>query len=365
MFGPQVQFVNNDQILYQGNKLLYLAGIDYHRLASNTDVLDAASKAVLKYGISATGSRTTTGNHVVYDQLESKIAKFLGAESAITLPSGYLSNLAIIQAVYDEFDIIIIDNKAHSSLYDAAKWTEKPIIEFDHLNPQNLKDKLGQVKAKANRPLLLSDGVFAARGEIAPLNEYCEIISHYNGRILLDDSHAIAVLGETGKGTLELDAISRDIVYQSGTLGKGFGTAGGIVAGSRQLIDSITNKSLSFSGSTGLPLPIAAAAIKSIELVQNNMDWITSLQAMSLSLKEKLIDIGFNMPLTPCPILSITYNDQEKNQRLRDILLKNCIFPPFINYPGAPQGGHFRFILTSNTSKEQVELLYNTIKLSL
>ncbi len=212
--------------------------------------------------------------------------------------------------------------------------------------------------------MILTDGVFPARGEIPPLDQYVEIARRYGTKILVDDAHALAVVGEKGMGSWEEKGIDREFIYQTGTLSKGFGVFGGIIPGDMSLISAIREKSPAFIGATGMPLPIAAAAIKSFEYLKANRQRIAALRRRSLELKKKFRSLGFDLPQSPAPIFSITFNDESKNRKLYRILLENGIFPPFINYPGAPAGGHFRFIITSVTTDEQINLLLDTIKSS-
>jgi len=211
----------------------------------------------------------------------------------------------------------------------------------------------------------MTDGVFPARGDVPPLEAYAGIIEAYDGKILVDDAHAMAVLGKTGKGSWEHCGINRDLIYQTGTLSKAFGVFGGVVPGSSQLIADIHAKSPAFVGCTGLALPLAQAAACSVAHLQAHPYLITDLQARSLGLKARFEAIGFSMPSTPVPIFSITHGDVDKNTRLKRLLLKNSIYPPFIKYPGSPPGGHFRFIITSSTPDEQIDLLFDTVKSSL
>ncbi|MCD6345811.1 MAG: pyridoxal phosphate-dependent aminotransferase family protein [Bacteroidales bacterium] len=362
MLGPQIQFSDRDRIIYKGKKYLYLAGTDYHRSSSNPIIIEAIQNAVSEYGLSPAGSRITTGNHKIYSLLESKVAEFFETESASVFSSGYLSNTILVEAVKDDFDLFFIDENAHSSMAIAASLTDKEVVRFNFIDSQHLKEQIEAHISSNDKILVMTDGVFPARGEEAPLDEYAEILRKYDGKILVDDAHAMAICGPTGKGSWEQKGLSRDMVFQTGTLSKGFGTLGGVITGSAELIEKIQERSNAFTGSTGLALPLAAAGIKSIEYLMSNPGLITGLQERALALKERFIDLGFDMPKTSVPIFSVTLNDEERNKKLGDTLLDNGIYPPFIHYPGSPAGGHFRFILTSETTDEQIDLLFNTIK---
>jgi 8-amino-7-oxononanoate synthase len=365
MLGPEISFVDQDHVLCAGKTYLYLAGIDYHRMSRHPITVNAAADGARQYGISPTGSRMTTGNHPLYAQLEKKVAEFFGADEALVCPSGYLSNTLLLQAIASDDDVFFIDEKAHSSLRDAAQQFDNPCFGFRHLDAQHLDDQLRQQLSAGFRPLVMTDGVFPAQGDIPPLAAYARVIKNYHGKILVDDAHAMAVIGQTGRGSWEFSGIDRDLIYQTGTLSKGFGVFGGIIPGSSQLIADIHDKSPAFVGCTGLALPLAQAAICSIAHIQTHQYLITDLQERSLRLKQRFETIGFAMPMTPVPIFSITHRDIGKNTKLKRLLLKNKIYPPFIKYPGSPPGGHFRFIITSSTPDDQIDLLFDTVKSSI
>lgn len=365
MLGPALKFVDRDYVLFEDKKLLYLGGIDYHRMSNDPMILKTVSEAAFEYGLNPTGSRTTTGNHPLYAELERKVSEFFESEESAVFPSGYLGNIIVLQAIADKYDIFLLDRISHSSIVDAARQLGKKIVLFDHLDAQDLDQKLKEHMKARSRPLIMTDGVFPARGEIPPLDQYVEIVKKYDGKILIDDAHAMAVVGKSGKGSWEEKGIPRDLMCQTGTLSKGFGVFGGIIPGNRQLISEIQKKSLAFIGATGLPLPLAAGAIKSVDYMISHREVIVDLQERALKLKDQFSQLGFDLPPSPTPIFSITFYDEDKNKRLYEILLENGIYPPFINYPGAPLGGHFRFIITSITTNEQVNLLFETIKSSL
>jgi 7-keto-8-aminopelargonate synthetase-like enzyme len=182
--------------------------------------------------------------------------------------------------------------------------------------------------------------------------------------MLVDDAHAMAVIGRTGKGSWEAQDLNGQHIYQTGTLSKGFGVGGGLIPADTDLAQRIHQKSLAFSGCTGLALPLAAAAIKSMAHLMANRHLISDLQQRSVAFKRRLEAIGFTMPDTPAPIFPVTYHDADKNERLKRILIKHGIYPPFIHYPGSPNGGQFRFILTSVTTQDQENSLFYAIQSS-
>jgi 7-keto-8-aminopelargonate synthetase-like enzyme len=365
VLGPHLKFIDRDYVIYQDQKLLFFGGTDYHRMSKHPKVLKAMSDASIEYGLSCTGSRTTTGNHPLYFELEQKIAEFFGTESAVVFGSGYLANIILLQVIEEDFKIFILDELSHSSLVDAAKIFKKNIVYFRHNDPVHLEEQLRKNSHRGARALIMTDGVFAARGEFPPLIEYAELAREYHAKILTDDAHGMATVGKNGRGSWEEFGIDRELIFQTGTLSKAFGVYGGIITGSKQLISKIHKKSLAFIGSTGLPLPLIVAAIQSVSYLHSKFQIIQDLQKKSSDIKQKLASLGFDLPQSPTPIVSITKYDEQKNQYLYQILMEKEIYPPFINYPGGPEGGHFRFALSSHHTSAQINLLFEAIKSSL
>jgi 7-keto-8-aminopelargonate synthetase-like enzyme len=321
--------------------------------------------AAEKYGISPSGSRTTTGNHSIYCELEESIADFLGAESAVILSSGYLANTILLEGIKDNVDRFFLDEISHASLMMAAKLIDKPIHFYKHIDSESLKTIIEENIKPGEIPFVGTDGVFPARGEIPPLKEYEKIITEYGGKILLDDSHAIALIGSTGKGSWEMEHVSRKNVHQTSSMSKGLGMFGGVVADTETTIRAIKGNSNSFCGGTAIPIPIAAAVKKSISLLKENPSLIQNLQKKSMDFKLRLSKLGLYLPVSPSPIVSVSFFNEGKNNHFKNRLIEEGIYPSFSNYPGSPEGGHFRFAFSSQHTREHINKLYDVIESSL
>ena len=363
--GPELRFLDRTKVLYEGKPYLFFGGTDYHRLASHPDVLRALCEMADSDGLSCAGSRTTTGNHPLLVELERKVAAFLGAGEAILCSSGYLSNAVALEAVAGDFQRFFIDGSAHSSLAaPAGRLSREAIITFRHAEPEDLARELKARLRPGERPLVLTDGVVPVDGEMPPLATYWEAVREFGGALLVDDAHGIAVVGPSGKGSPEEAGLPAQSFIQTGTLSKGLGTFGGLVAGPAGLVDKIVAKSQAFVGGTPIPPPIAAAALRSIDILRETPALIAGLRRRVLRLRERVRAMGFRIPSSPAPILSITHHDAGKNLRLRSLLFERGIFPSFTNYPGSPPGGHFRFAVSSAHAEEEVDLLLETIGMS-
>ena len=182
--------------------------------------------------------------------------------------------------------------------------------------------------------------------------------------LLVDDAHGIGVLGPNGQGSAAEAGLPAEAFMQTGTFSKALGAFGGLVAGPAGLVARVIENSRAFVGATPIPPPLAAAGIRALEILQASPELITGLRARMLRVRERVQALGFRVPVSPAPILSITHHDVEKNARLRSLLLDRGIYPPFIHYPGSPPGGHFRFTISSAHAEEDVERLLDTLAAS-
>jgi glycine C-acetyltransferase/8-amino-7-oxononanoate synthase len=362
MLGPELTFVGRTGVLFEGRELTFFGGNDYHRLSSHPAVVHALTEAAVQYGLSSAGSRVTTANHPLYLALEAQLAAFLGAEAATICGVGYMSNAMLMQAVGGDFTILFLDETAHPSLAEAALLSGLKTVRFQHCEPEDLAAQCRMHLQAGDRPLVMTDGVFPNTGELAPLADYADVIRPYDGRIHIDDCHALGVIGLTGKGSWEEAGMDRALILQAGTMSKALGSFGGVVAGSRELIAAIHARSTVFIGSTALPLPMAAAATQAVTLLTSAPERIALLRKRTFAFKPALRALGFPVSEGASPICSVTFRDEAKNRVIYDLLLENDIYPSFINYPGCPPGGHFRFTLSSEHTEAQITLLQQTLE---
>ena len=197
----ELQQVDRTYVLWGQRRLSYFAGCDYFRLSSHPEVLQAVKEGLDRYGLNVAASRMTTGNHPLFTRLEKALAGFFGAPAALLAGNGYATNLIVVQALRDGFSHILMDERAHLSQRDAVRFFAGPVLEFKHRDAPDLARQLRRLRGKS-RPLLLTDGLFARDGEIAPLAEYLKVLPA-NGMVLMDDAHAAGMIGATGQGTVD------------------------------------------------------------------------------------------------------------------------------------------------------------------
>ena len=359
-----LQQIDRTHVLHRGRKLIYFAGCDYFRLASHPDVLRAVHTGLDELGLNVAASRKTTGNHPIYGELESSLARFFGTESALLVSNGYATNLAVAQALAGEFTHALVDERAHGSLMDAASALGCPVVSFPHRDvnaAEKIAQKLLRRGSAKSKLLLITDGLFSHSGETAPLDEYLRRLPS-NVTLLVDDAHAAGILGKQGRGTAEhLGLEPQPRLIQTITLSKAFGTYGGAIPGTTALRRKIIQRSRLFVGSTPLPLPLAAGGLAALKLVEADAKLRRRLHFNSSYVKAALRDAGFPINDGPGPIIPIHPRHSQQIARLKTKLLKAGIHPPYINYLGGPKDGYFRLVISSEHTAADLDALVGAL----
>jgi 7-keto-8-aminopelargonate synthetase-like enzyme len=257
------------------------------------------------------------------------------------------------------FSHALTDARSHPSFADAARFLDCPVLEFKHRNPEDLARCVRRCGPGA-RLIVLTDGMFAQDGSTAPLDQYLKLLPR-DAVIVVDDAHGAGVLGKNGRGTLEELQVSRRRIIQTITLSKAFGAYGGAILGPRSLRQKIFQRSHLFIASTPLPLPLANAAIRALDLVRKHRELRQRLLSNAAYVKKAIRQAGFDLAPTPGPILPVKPADRREAARMKRTFLKAGIYPPFIKYPGGPAGGFFRFVISSEHTPQQMRKLLQVL----
>jgi len=349
-----IEPISATEVLWGGRKLIYFGGCDYLRLSHDPRLIKAVKDGASEQGINAAASRKTTGNRPVYARAELAIAEYFRAERAVLVSSGYLTNLTVAQALSGDVTRVFIDERSHASLQDALALLGAEVIRFQHLDTDDLKRKIGK-QFPVRNAVLVSDGMFAHNGNLAPLRKYRQLIGPRTV-MWIDDSHAAGVLGKNGRGTPELFGLSRTNLIQTITFSKGFGMYGGAILASQLVAENIFSKSRIASGNTPLPPMFAAAILTALKLAN-----IAKRDRLRQNLLFLFAIMGKPAPKNPTPIIPILPRSKTEADRIKSALLEANIYPCCIRYPGGPNEGYFRFAISAGHSKSQLKKLASVI----
>ncbi len=347
-------------VVQHGQACLYFGGNNYLGLASHPEVQDAAIQAIRQYGVNTAASRHTTGTTPLHMELESALAAFKGQEEAVTFASGYLGNAILMQVLQDRYDRILMDEAAHPSLSGGIPHHIRKVETFRHCDEKHLEELL-QISEQWNT-LIITDGVYALTGEIAPLDAYYRLACKYNALLLVDDAHAAGILGEEGRGTAEhfhLDG--SEGLFQTETMSKAIGGYGGFLSGKTSLVDRIRKKSPVYQASTALPPPMAAAGLAGVQWIMKNPGPRKDLIKNACRLKDEISTLGFNTNHYPTPIVPVIFKKEEDARHLAEFLFKNGVWVPYMNYPVKHAGHLLRIALSLHHTTSHIDRLLTVL----
>jgi len=356
-----LQQIDRTYVRVGRNRLSYFSGCDYFRLSSDPRVIESLRENALRFGLNVAASRLTTGNHELYEELETELAEFFGFPSATLASSGYAANLLAAQALQGRFKVAFLDSRAHSSLALAASLLQPAsIVHYPHRCPTIPVDDTALTDPESSR-VLMTDGLFAHSGAVPPLTDYRSMLAARDV-IWLDDTHGVGTLGARGRGVIESTPFSSRNTILVITLSKAFGTYGGAVLSSRKLHSEIIAKSHFFAGNTPPPLPLAAAALTALRILKTEGAKLRArLQSNMFSVRSQVARLGLQLPSHPGPIIGLAPTSLTASKRFESALLKARILPPLVRYPGGPPEGYFRFAVSSAHTAEQLDGLAGVI----
>ena len=329
---------------------------NYLGLANNDEINRAAIKAIEQYGFGMASVRFICGTHEIHKNLEQVISFFLHKEDTILYSSCFDANTGLFETILNENDAIISDMLNHASIIDGVRLCKAKRFRYANNDMESLNEQLIQSK-NCEKILIVTDGVFSMDGIIANLKEICNLADKYNALVMVDDSHAIGVLGENGKGSIEYcDVIDRvDIV--TGTLGKALGGAsGGYTSSKKEIIDWLRQRSRPYLFSNTIAPVIAATSIKALNFVQKNKEKRNALHTNSQYFREKMLEKGFRLSGSNHPIIPVIVEDAVLAKQMADELNKRGIFVVNFSFPVVPKNkARIRVQISSSHTKENLD----------
>lgn len=349
------------RMVVNGRLVDYYCGTSYYTLHGDPRVIKAACEALQKYGL---GPATVMDNPPL-NEVAARAAEFFHVEKVQYFISGYLSDLILVQALRNDYDIILVDEISHYSVFDGIRSTGKRFITFHHLDPDDLKVKLRKYVQPGEVPLVISDGVFPITGAIAPLPDYVDILTEYdNALICIDDSHAVGVIGEKGRGTFEYWGLEKGRQrYFTGTFSKAFGGLGGFIPGDYSLMEKIHHNARVPVGASPPSSAAAAASAMGLKILSEHPEMRKQLWANALYVRHGLRDLGVQTDEIPIPIISIQIPSVDL-RHVQSELDKKDIVVAYIaprGYSDAPAVESLKISIFSTHTRDQLDRLLNAL----
>jgi len=401
---PIMQSPPGAQTVIDGRRYLYFVGTGYLGLQGHEEVIRAACEATRRYGLASATTRAGFGNTPPVLDTERQAARLFATDDSFYFVSGYVGNQVLVLVLEGTFDAVFVDEHSHYCVFEAARIGGRPLIPFCHGDPADLRARLHRQLKPGERPLVLSDGVFATLGDVAPLAEYQDVLAEFPGAILLiDDAHAIGVLGENGRGTFEHAGLwhpkaalagqqpvppgtladkqpvppspqvngempgkgtstGGPVLLVCGTLSKAIGGFGGIVPGSRRFIERLKGSSRLYGGASAPPIPAAAATARAIELVLSDPGLRQRLHQNVATLKAGLRRLGLPADDTPVPIACLQFGNAANMRRIQEELMRRGILIAYMpTYSGLGPEGALRLAVFATHTEAMIGQLLDAL----
>lgn len=343
------------EVIMEGRKIIMIGSNNYQGLTSDSRVIEAAKEALLKYGTGCSGSRFLNGTLKLHMELEERLAKFLNKEAALTFSTGFQSNLGIISALCGRNDYIICDKENHASIYDACRLSYAKMVRYEHNDMKDLERVLSEIPDNKGK-LIVTDGVFSMRGDICNLPEIVKLAEKYGARVMVDDAHGLGVIGENGRGTASYFGLEDKVDIIMGTFSKSLASLGGFMAASEDVIHYVKHNSRPFIFSASIPPANAAAALKALEIIEQEPWRVNNLLSIADYMRQGLRKMGIPILESETPIIPIMTYDTERTFLATKMLFEEGVYVNPVIVPAVPPGQCLlRTSYTATHTKEQMD----------
>jgi glycine C-acetyltransferase len=341
----------------EAGDVIVLSSNNYLGLADQPDVVEAGKRGLDKYGAGTASVRFICGTFDIHRVLEERIAAFLGTQASLSYVSCWNANTGLFPTICDEGSAIVSDELNHASIIDGVRLASKARRErFKHGNMRELEEKLRSV-AGCFPIAIVTDGVFSMEGDLAKVPEIVELAKRHGAIVVVDDSHGTGVMGETGRGTVEHYGLTGQVDVITGTLGKALGgAAGGFVAGSAALIDTLIQRSRPQLFSNALPATVACSSLAAIEYLDAHPELVRDLREKTRYFREGLKRIGYKPLESESAIVPIIVGETAFAISISDKLLKAGVFVTGFGYPVVPEGtARIRVQISAALTKDEMD----------
>ncbi len=321
-----------------GEDVVVMCANNYLGLSSHPDVVAAAKNALDTHGFGMSSVRFICGTQDIHKELEAKIAQFYGTEDTILYAAAFDANGGVFEPLFTEQDAIISDELNHASIIDGVRLAKAARYRYKHSDMQDLEEQL--IKAQEQRfRVIVTDGVFSMDGDIAKMDQICDLADKYDALVMTDECHSAGFIGKTGRGVPEHCGVMDRVDIITGTLGKALGGAmGGYTTGKKEIIDMLRQRSRPYLFSNSLAPAIVGASIKVFDILSSTTELRDRLEENTRYFKKQIIEAGFDIKPGDSPIVPIMLYDAALSQKFANELLEEGIYAIGFFYPVVAKG---------------------------
>jgi len=358
LLGPQQAYIKTAE----GEALNFCAN-NYLGLANHPDIIQAAKNALDRYGYGMASVRFICGTQEVHKNLEERVSNFLETEDTILYSSCFDANAGLFETLLDENDAVISDRLNHASIIDGVRLCKAQRFRYNHADMGHLETQLKRAEKHRFR-IVATDGVFSMDGDVAPLNEICELAKRYDAMVMVDDSHATGFFGPRGRGSLDYKNVLGRVDIITSTFGKALGGAsGGFTSGKKEIVALLRQRSRPYLFSNSLSPVIAAATLKAIDLIAQSENLLEKLRENVSWFREKIQEAGFEIRSGDHPIIPIMLGDARLAHEMADQMLKEGIYVVGFSYPVVPKDqARIRIQISAAHEKEDLDRAVQAFK---
>ncbi|MEN9722582.1 MAG: 2-amino-3-ketobutyrate CoA ligase [Pseudomonadota bacterium] len=337
-FFRPIESTSGSRVVTHGRRRVMIGSNNYLGLTHHPRVQEAAKRAIDQYGTGCTGSRFLNGNLVAHEELEARLAKFLGKEACLVFATGFLTNAGVLSCLIGRSDVIYSDRENHASIVEGTRLAIGDTVRFKHNDMEDLERVLRNTRSKYQGALIVADGVFSMSGDILNLPAVAELAKKYQCRLYVDDAHALGVLGPKGQGTEHHFGMVGAADLVMGTFSKSFASLGGYVAGSADAIHYIKHKARTFMFSAAMPPAAVGTVLECLNIVETQPEHLQNLRRNAAKMQRELTAMGYNILNSTTPIVPLLIGDDMAAFSFTQRLYEHGVFATPVVSPAVPEG---------------------------
>ena len=322
----------------EGRELLNLCANNYLGLAGHPAMVEAAHEALDRWGYGMASVRFICGTQTLHRKLEERLSEFLGTDDTILFSSCFDANGGLFEALLDEADAVISDQLNHASIIDGIRLCKARRLRYANGDMNELETRLEET-ADARHRLVATDGVFSMDGYLAQLDRICDLAERHDALVMVDDSHAVGVVGPRGRGTPEHHDVVERVDIVTGTLGKAIGGAsGGYVSGRAEIVELLRQRSRPYLFSNSLAPPVVGASLRALDLIETSHELRDTLRENTARFRARMTELGFDVLPGEHPIVPVMVGDEVAAARFGAKLVELGVYAVSFSYPVVPRG---------------------------